>query len=224
LHLVFRNSLCAQIPQGWPALPLRLKGMFVIPVSRLGLRHGTLRSLEAPPCPAGNHLERRLDLRPWSPCPGRGPSARNEPSGLHPVRAVQNLTSISLTAICCRRSQGEKPSAKSTPTNPHSAQPQIVAKFTANAPPAFVDQYIDHRNRYSAIAMEVGDQVGLRVDATELHNILDDYGIANGFEICPGTHTSAVARYPSDSMQHREMTSRNVVCMMPSNRSRSWSN
>ena len=30
-------------------------------------------------------------------------------------------------------------------------------------------------------------------DAGKLHEILDSYGIANTFEIYPGTHTSAVA-------------------------------
>jgi S-formylglutathione hydrolase FrmB len=42
-------------------------------------------------------------------------------------------------------------------------------------------------------AMDVGDQDGLRFDATKLHNLLDNYGVANSFEIYSGTHTSAVA-------------------------------
>jgi hypothetical protein len=41
--------------------------------------------------------------------------------------------------------------------------------------------------------MDVGDQDGLRFDTIKLHDILDKYGIANGFEIYSGTHTSAVA-------------------------------
>jgi hypothetical protein len=41
--------------------------------------------------------------------------------------------------------------------------------------------------------MDVGDQDGLRFDATKLHNVLDNYGIANSFEIYSGTHVSAVA-------------------------------
>jgi hypothetical protein len=39
----------------------------------------------------------------------------------------------------------------------------------------------------------VGDQDGLRFDMAKLHRVLDDYGIANSFEIYHGTHTSAVA-------------------------------
>jgi enterochelin esterase-like enzyme len=73
------------------------------------------------------------------------------------------------------------------------SQPDIVAKWAANAPLAFVDQYIGNLKEYRAIAMDVGDQDGLRVDAGKLHDVLDKYGIANSFEIYPGTHTSAVA-------------------------------
>jgi S-formylglutathione hydrolase FrmB len=47
--------------------------------------------------------------------------------------------------------------------------------------------------RYRALAIDVGDQDGLRVDAGKLHDVLDQYGIANTFEIYPGTHTSDVA-------------------------------
>jgi enterochelin esterase-like enzyme len=79
------------------------------------------------------------------------------------------------------------------PTKDGAPQPEIAAKFAANSPLAFVDQYIGNLKQYRAIAMDVGDQDGLRVDAGKLHNILDDYGIANSFEIYSGTHTSAVA-------------------------------
>jgi S-formylglutathione hydrolase FrmB len=79
------------------------------------------------------------------------------------------------------------------PTKDGVPQPEVLAKFAANAPLAFVDQYIGNLKQYRAISMDVGDQDGLRFDATKLHNILDSYGIANGFEIYKGTHTSAVA-------------------------------
>jgi S-formylglutathione hydrolase FrmB len=73
------------------------------------------------------------------------------------------------------------------------AQPEVVAKWAANAPLAFVDQYIGNLKQYRAISMDVGDKDGLRVDAAKLHEVLDGYGILNSFEIYPGTHTSAVA-------------------------------
>ncbi len=72
-------------------------------------------------------------------------------------------------------------------------QPDVVAKWTANAPLAFVDQYVDNLKEYHAIAEDVGDQDGLHVDMQKLHEILDSYGVKNSFEMYHGTHTSAVA-------------------------------
>ncbi len=72
-------------------------------------------------------------------------------------------------------------------------QPDVLARWAANAPLAFVDQYIGNLKMYNGIAIDVGDQDGLRVDAGKLHEILDNSGVANTFEIYSGTHTSAVA-------------------------------
>ena len=79
------------------------------------------------------------------------------------------------------------------PTKDGTPQPDVFAKWTANAPLAFVDQYIGSLRRYRAISMDVGDQDGLRVDTAKLHEVLDQYGIANNFEVYSGTHTSKVA-------------------------------
>ncbi len=72
-------------------------------------------------------------------------------------------------------------------------QQDVLAKWAANAPLAFVDQYIDSLKQYHGIAIDVGDQDGLKAGAQKLHEILDSYGVPNSFEIYPGTHTSAVA-------------------------------
>lgn len=77
-------------------------------------------------------------------------------------------------------------------TKDGQVQQDVVAKWAANAPLAFIDQYIGNLKQYKAIAIDVGDQDGLRVDAKKLHDILESYGILNTFEIYPGTHTSAV--------------------------------
>jgi enterochelin esterase-like enzyme len=72
-------------------------------------------------------------------------------------------------------------------------QPDVLAKWAANAPLAFIDQYIGNLRQYRAISLDVGDKDGLRVDTGKLHDVLDKYGIANSFEVYQGTHTSAVA-------------------------------
>src|ERR1017187_6868437 len=79
------------------------------------------------------------------------------------------------------------------PTKDGVAQPDILAKWAANSPLAFIDQYIGNLRQYRAISIDVGDQDGLRTDTGKLHDVLDKYGIANGFEIYHGTHTSAVS-------------------------------
>ena len=79
------------------------------------------------------------------------------------------------------------------PVKDGTARPEIIAKWMTNSPLAFADQYIDNLRKYAAIAMDVGDQDGLKVDTRKLHALFDSYGIANSLEIYPGTHTSAVA-------------------------------
>jgi enterochelin esterase-like enzyme len=73
------------------------------------------------------------------------------------------------------------------------SQPDVLAKWAANAPLAFIDQYIDCLRQYRAIAMDVSDQDRLRTDTEKLHEALLRYGIVNSFEVYQGTHTSKVA-------------------------------
>jgi enterochelin esterase-like enzyme len=72
-------------------------------------------------------------------------------------------------------------------------QPDVLGKWAANAPLAFADQYIGSLRTYAGIAIDVGDQDGLRVDTAKLQAILQRYGIPSTFEEYKGTHTSAVA-------------------------------
>jgi enterochelin esterase-like enzyme len=79
------------------------------------------------------------------------------------------------------------------PVKDGAPQPDVLAKWAANAPLYFIDQYSGNLKQYRAIAIDVGDQDGLRADTVRLHDALDKYGIPNGFEVYSGTHTSAVA-------------------------------
>ncbi|MBV9268219.1 MAG: alpha/beta fold hydrolase [Acidobacteriaceae bacterium] len=72
-------------------------------------------------------------------------------------------------------------------------RPDVLAKWTANSPLAFLDQYVDNLRQYRAIAIDVGDQDGLRGDTVKLHEAMDKYHIGNRFEVYSGTHTSRVA-------------------------------
>ena len=79
------------------------------------------------------------------------------------------------------------------PTKNGEPQPDVLARWTANAPLAFIDQYIGNLRKYRAIAIDVGDQDRLRTDTGKLHEDLDKYGVANSFEVYSGTHTSRIA-------------------------------
>jgi enterochelin esterase-like enzyme len=72
-------------------------------------------------------------------------------------------------------------------------RPEILAKWAANAPLAFLDQYVFKVRRYRAIAMDVGDKDSLVEDTRRLHEALKAQGIPSTFEIYEGTHTSHVA-------------------------------
>jgi len=72
-------------------------------------------------------------------------------------------------------------------------QADVIAKWAANAPLAFIDQYIGNLRQYRAIAIDAGDADGLRFDTIKLHDVFEEYGIANSFDMYHGTHTSAVA-------------------------------
>lgn len=79
------------------------------------------------------------------------------------------------------------------PAGDFKPREDVLAKWAANAPLSFVDQYVGQLRRYAAIAMDVGDKDGLRADTARLHDVLDSYGIANSFTIYEGDHTNRVA-------------------------------
>ena len=79
------------------------------------------------------------------------------------------------------------------PVKDGAPQPDVLAKWAANAPLAFIDQYVGNLRKYRAIALDVGDQDGLRIDTGKLHDVLDKYGIANSFEMYQGNHTNKLA-------------------------------
>ncbi len=73
-----------------------------------------------------------------------------------------------------------------------AVRPDVAAKWAANSPLAFIDQYVGALRRYKAIAMDVGDRDGLKDDTAKLHEAMDRYGLVNSFEVYPGDHTNNV--------------------------------
>jgi S-formylglutathione hydrolase FrmB len=139
-----------------------------------------------------------------SPCcmsaRGAGPANAANEKALEAVKTPADSATLSFglraqlaSAAAWSPNPKKPPLYLDLPSKDGVVQQDVIAKWAANAPLAFVDQYIGNLKQYRAIAMDVGDQDGLRVDAGKLHEILDSYGVANTFEIYSGTHTSAVA-------------------------------
>jgi S-formylglutathione hydrolase FrmB len=160
--------------------------------SRIGMKHpeifGSLY-LMSPCC-----------LGPRAAGGGRG-GAPAEPAAGDPLADVKTAADIAKLPTGLRTQLAAASAWSPNPKRPPlyldlpigDKQQEVLGKWAANAPLAFVDQYIGNLKRYRAIALDVGDEDGLRVDTGRLHDVLDTYGVANSFEIYPGTHTSNIA-------------------------------
>lgn len=80
------------------------------------------------------------------------------------------------------------------PTNKGAVDKEVLARWAANAPLAMLDQYVFNLRRYPAIAMDVGDEDGFRIDAAELHRRLTDSGVNSRFAIYPGDHGNRIGQ------------------------------
>lgn len=81
-------------------------------------------------------------------------------------------------------------------------QPEIVAKWAANAPLAMIDQYILNLRKLHAIAMDAGDKdEPIASTVRTLDQILTSYDIPHAFEIYPGNHVSGIA----DRMENKTL-------------------
>ena len=72
-------------------------------------------------------------------------------------------------------------------------QPEVIARYAANAPNVMMVQYLPALKSYDAIAMDIGDQDFLLSDNERMHELLDQFGVAHSYELYEGDHTNRVA-------------------------------
>jgi S-formylglutathione hydrolase FrmB len=72
------------------------------------------------------------------------------------------------------------------------AQPLVAAKWTANSPLVFVDQYVPALQQYKGIVLDVGDKDGLEATNTQLDAALTRLSVAHGYEIYDGDHGNRI--------------------------------
>jgi len=78
------------------------------------------------------------------------------------------------------------------PTQDGVVKPEIAAKWIANSPLAFVDEYVPELKRYHAIMMDVGLQDGLAATNKQMDEELTRLGVPHHFETYEGDHTNRV--------------------------------
>ncbi len=79
------------------------------------------------------------------------------------------------------------------PVKEGKPQPDVIARWAANAPLAMIDQFIPGLRKLRAIAIDVGDKDGLARSNQELSHVLSAYGITHTFETYDGDHTNRIA-------------------------------
>jgi S-formylglutathione hydrolase FrmB len=78
------------------------------------------------------------------------------------------------------------------PVDDGTVHPEIVAKWIANSPLAFVDQYVSNLKKYRAIMMDVGLQDNLLATNKLMDQSLTRLGVVHTFETYEGNHGNRV--------------------------------
>jgi len=129
--------------------------------------------------------------------PGQAPNQANEEA----LAAVKTAADSAKLPFGLRAQLASAAAWSPNPNNPPlyldlpigDKQQSVLARWSANAPLAFIDQYIGNLRQYRAIAIDVGDQDNLKVDSGRMHDVLTRMCMKHDFEIYSGTHTSHVA-------------------------------
>ena len=96
---------------------------------------------------------------------------------------------------------GNPPLYLDLPVKDGKVQPEVVAKWVANAPLEMIDQHASNLKKYYAIAIEVGTSDGLLASNKQLHDAMARLQIPHSYEEYDGDHTNKV----------RERIERNVL-------------
>ena len=75
-----------------------------------------------------------------------------------------------------------------------TAQPLVQAKWAANSPLVFVDQYVPSLKSYAAIFIDVGDADSLMATNVQLSEALQRLDVEHEFEVYEGDHGNRVAQ------------------------------
>jgi enterochelin esterase-like enzyme len=130
-----------------------------------------------------------------NPGAGRGPAAPAAPANANAAggRGRGGFANVLFAeAAAWSPNPMNPPKFYDLPNQDGVVHPEIVAKWVANSPLAFVDQYGPSLKQYHAIAMDVGDQDTLAGSNKQMDESLTRLGVAHTFEVYEGNHTNRV--------------------------------
>jgi len=138
-----------------------------------------------------------------SPC-CMEPNMNPQPEMFQQIGGIQTLQDVEKTDFGIKAVLASAAAWSPNPKNPPffldlpikggQAQPDVIARWAANAPLAMVHQYLPNLKKYKAIAFDAGDKdMGINDTVKSLNRILLDYGIAHTSEIYEGDHVNRIA-------------------------------
>jgi enterochelin esterase-like enzyme len=87
---------------------------------------------------------------------------------------------------------GNPPLYFDLPVKDGKPQPDVIAKWAANAPLAMVPQYVTNLKKYHAVAIEIGTKDSLYRTNKELDAQMTAFGVKHAYDEYDGDHTNRV--------------------------------
>jgi enterochelin esterase-like enzyme len=109
------------------------------------------------------------------------------------VQKADRLTRIVFaTAAAWSPNPNNPPFYLDLPTQDGESRPDVLARWTANAPQAMLPQYLPALESLDAIAMDVGTEDGLMAENGKFSDMLSEFGISHSYETYEGDHYSHI--------------------------------
>lgn len=133
-------------------------------------------------------------IRPPARTPPQSTNGGDDKDGKAGARPPRNVFAnvISAEAAAWSPNPMNPPKFFDLPTENGTVRPDIAAKWIANSPLAFVDQYVSNLKQYHAFMMDVGLQDTLAETNKQMDASLTELGVPHHFETYEGNHMNRV--------------------------------
>jgi S-formylglutathione hydrolase len=130
------------------------------------------------------------------------PSSNMDPKRMESVLAITDPEQVAkadfgvkaffATAAAWSPNPANPPLFVDLPVKDGQVRPEILAKWSANAPLAMADQYIGQLKRLRGLAFDVGDKDNLAPGSLRFHELLDTYKVPHTYETYDGDHLNRI--------------------------------